>query len=259
MQRVVMERATLNKLRRVSDSLGTRYTSVLSLLIVGHHQSIGESSRDWLRELDSTPIVHLASVAISQDASNIAMGLAHAMGCKKGSAVTAIVQDCLPLLESMPETIPGMKSLTRFPSRDRRSIGLHKSTRTRIAARCRRLAEEGEKRISAAAYVRNALYSLPSSEIEKSLLSEEFAEALLRHSNTGPVSAITVDVGLSEYLESLRAFTGCSITRIVSFLLEKELQTTEKELVYKQSILALDPVARWKTILSDYIRSGISV
>ena len=255
--RVIVERKALHRLKKACDELGVRHTSVASLLICSHNHSINESSIPWLKEIDLLPIVLLASLSISKLAATVALNMSRTLRCKKGSIATAVLQDCLPILETMPETIPGIRSLIRYPSKERRAVGIYKTTRDKISARCRLLAEEVGERLSVSSYVRTAMSTIPSAEMQASFANERFAVAVSETVNDPRSSCIDVDVGLYEYLKNLSDFLGCSITKTVSFFMEEELRATAGELQYKRSILPIDPIERWKIILDQYIRFGI--
>ncbi len=256
MARVIVERAPLHRLKKLCQELGVRHTSVASLLIHRHNHSINEQSADWLHRLDLIPISHLAALSISQLASQTASNISRILRCKKGSVATAVLLDCLPVLGTMPETIPGIKSLIKYPSRSRRPIGLYKTTRDKVSARCRLLADETDERLSVSDYVRTALSTVPTAEIEAILRSEDFAVALSNTVEKSKVSCIEVDTGLYEYLKDLSKYLGCSVTRIVSFFIDEELRATEQGFKYEEEVIPLNPVSRWKTILNHYIRSG---
>jgi hypothetical protein len=257
MGRVIIKRETLTHLRRACKELGVRHTSVASLLIVGHNHSVNQDSISWLKELDLIPVLELAVLSVSAAASRVAMQMGRTLGCRKGSVATAILIDCLPILETMPETIPGIKSLIRYPTRTRRNVGLYRGTRDRISARCRQMVERGEDKMTVAEYIRSCLITIQSADIVGTFESDEFAEALGDMNASDGYTAIAVDLGLWEFLKELGDHFGCSVTKLVSFFMEKELQATERELIYETQILPLDPIKRWKSILEHYIRTGI--
>ena len=261
MEQVYVAKDLYDRMRSICAVQSVKeHAKVLDLIIRTQLDSMPRDTTTLIRALDSLEEEDFTAVYVSDHASHIVKQLARNSEVKASTVATYILQDSLPLLETLPGEIEGFLALQKETA-DKKSRQATMQVTVFISvfdAVATHLVENGPLPFAgAAAYIRALLVGLPSLEILRKVSSAPTEDGVSIADTMRGKKYKTIRVPIEVYyrIAQLHQITGVSRTRLVSYIVLDVLRATQR-VVIDIDTTGMSPEDIFRETLRRYLLAG---